>query len=96
MTSSVSRKRSPTELTAPTPSWRPQSPGSQHRVSSLPPSVFEAKRSFDRASLPVVKFRVLLARHKGGTMINNRPLSSTTPNAGVGSPCVGPSENRLT
>jgi hypothetical protein len=29
-------------------------------------------------------------------MMNNRQLSSTTPNAGVGSPCVGPSENRLT
>jgi hypothetical protein len=29
-------------------------------------------------------------------MINNRQLSSTTPDAGVGLPCAGPSENRLT
>jgi hypothetical protein len=29
-------------------------------------------------------------------MINNRQLSSTTPDTGVGSPRVGPSENRLT
>jgi hypothetical protein len=67
MTSSVSRKRSPTELTAQRCAGvRNARFASTRFVPSL--GFVEAKRSpqrsFDRARLLVVEFRVLLARHK--------------------------------
>ena len=85
MTSSVSRKRSPTELTARS--------AEAHRLRMVRSLAFRTFQTFDRPCACVIKWRISLARRKGGTMKINRQLPRTTSNQGVGSLCVGPSES---
>ena len=80
VTSSVSRKRSPTELTA------RGGFDSQLRLMPLP------RDTFDKSFTRVIKLRVLLARHKEALVNNLILLTSTTPQVGVGSTCFGLSE----